>query len=288
MGGSLTRRAAIVGLMPALAGAPAETQAPVFSSRVEAVRVEVLVTDRGRLVRGLRPGDFEVFDNGVAQQVDLVAFERLPLNVVLAFDMSDSVAGERLEHLRAAGGALLDQLTDADEAALVTFSHAVAVRSPLTRDRARVRGALDAATGTGRTALVDAVHTSIVVAESGVGRALLVVFSDGFDTASWLPADSVLDTARRSDVVAYCVSTRERLDSQFAEALASATGGARLEVASTRDLGTAFVRILEEFRQRYLVSYTPRGVSKEGWHRLEVRVKGRRLTVRARPGYLAN
>jgi hypothetical protein len=44
--------------------------------------------------------------------------------------------------------------------------------------------------------------------------------------------------------------------------------------------------VLEEFRQRYLVSYTPRGVAKDGWHRLTVRVK-RGGTVKARPGYLA-
>ena len=45
--------------------------------------------------------------------------------------------------------------------------------------------------------------------------------------------------------------------------------------------------MLEEFRRSYLVSYTPRGVDRNGWHRLDVRVKGRRVNVRARPGYLA-
>jgi len=45
--------------------------------------------------------------------------------------------------------------------------------------------------------------------------------------------------------------------------------------------------ILDEFRHRYLVSDTPTGVAKDGWHRLDVRVKSRRATVKARPGYLA-
>ena len=73
----------------------------------------------------------------------------------------------------------------------------------------------------------------------------------------------------------------------FNRELTSLTGGSLIEIASTRDLSTAFLRILEEFRQRYVVSYTPRGVSRDGWHRLEVRLKGRRATIRARPGYLA-
>ena len=89
-----------------------QAQDAVFSSKVEAVRVDVLVTDRdkGGALAGLKPGDFEMLDNGVPQQVDLVSFEQIPLNVILALDMSDSVAGDRLDQLRerrrgAAGGA---------------------------------------------------------------------------------------------------------------------------------------------------------------------------------------
>ncbi len=56
----------------------------------------MLVTDNGQPVRGLGPADFEVLDNGVPQDVALVSFDEVPLNVILALDMSDSVAGERL------------------------------------------------------------------------------------------------------------------------------------------------------------------------------------------------
>jgi hypothetical protein len=65
------------------------------------------------------------------------------------------------------------------------------------------------------------------------------------------------------------------------------TGGRSIAIESTRDLSSTFVRILEEFRMRYLISYSPEGVSGAGWHRLDVRVKGRGLTVKARPGYFA-
>jgi hypothetical protein len=60
-----------------------------------------------------------------------------------------------------------------------------------------------------------------------------------------------------------------------------------VEIQSTTDLADRFVAILDEFRQRYLVSYTPHGVRAGGWHRLEVRIKGRKVAVKARAGYLA-
>ncbi|MGA2260157.1 MAG: hypothetical protein ABSH28_01840 [Acidobacteriota bacterium] len=65
------------------------------------------------------------------------------------------------------------------------------------------------------------------------------------------------------------------------------TGGKTNEVESTKDLAEVFLYILTEFRQRYLLSYTPRGVSNTGWHRLQIRVRGRRVTTDARPGYLS-
>src|SRR5262249_16230355 len=97
-----------------------------FSTRREVVRVDVLVIDRGQPVPGLTTADFELFDNGVAQRVDLVSHEDIPLNVVLAFDTSGSVTAERLGHLRDAGYAVLKGLTKHDQAGLVTFSHVVA------------------------------------------------------------------------------------------------------------------------------------------------------------------
>jgi VWFA-related protein len=262
---------------------------PVFSSRVEAVRVDVLVTEKdgGKAVVGLGPADFEILDNGVLQQVDLVSFEQIPLNVILALDMSDSVAGERLDHLRDGGRAVLTGLKSDDQGALVTFSHLVLLDSGLTKDVGMLQKALDEAEASGNTALVDGSYAAMMLGESDVGRALLIVFSDGVDTSSWLTADAVLDTARRSDAVVYGVSSGAGGNEPFLRDLSELTGGTLFKVESTKNLSATFVRILEEFRHRYLVSYTPRGVVKDGWHRLDVRVKSRRATVKARPGYLA-
>ena len=64
----------------------------------------------------------------------------------------------------------------------------------------------------------------------------------------------------------------------------SLTAGRLFEIEKTENIDEIFVNILREFRQRYLLSYTPRGVAPEGWHKLDVRVK-RGAVVKARPGY---
>ena len=149
---------------------------------------------------------------------------------------------------------------------------------------ARVRDALDAAPIPGDTALVDGIYTSMIVGEADAGRALVIAFSDGVDNASWLSPDAVVDIAKRGDVVVYAVATGR--PQAFLRDLTRFTGGGLVDVESTKNVDATFTRILDEFRHRYLVSYSPEGVTKDGWHRLDVRVKRRGATVRARPGYL--
>ena len=263
------------------------TQQPTFSAKREAVRTDVLVTDRGKVVTGLGPADFDVRDNGVPQTVDLVSFQQLPLNVFLAFDASTSVSGERLMDLQRAGSTLLDRLAKGDRSALLTFSFSVQLRERLTEATDRVRTALSRVQPFGDTSLVDGAYAAIMLDPADGGRNLLLIFSDGLDTASWLTPERVLDSAKRSDMVVYGVSSRRPEESKFLEDLTELTGGTTLRVDSTKDLSAAFLKILDEFRQRYLISFSPTGVAGDGWHRLDVRVKNRRLTVKARAGYQA-
>jgi VWFA-related protein len=270
---------------------PLAAQQPIFRSKRESVRVDVLVSDRGRPVRDLKAGDFEVFDSGVAQQIDFVSVEQLPINVVLALDSSTSISPEQFEHLRDGGRAVLVALKGEDQAALLTFADAVALRERLTADLARVHGALGemealARNSNGGTALIDACYTAMMVADADASRALLMAFTDGVDTSSWLTADRVLHVARRSNLVAYAVSTSDLPESSFLRKLSDVTGGTAIEIASTAALRTAFLRIIDEFRQRYLVSYSPAGVPNDGWHPVTVRVKGRKVDVKARAGYV--
>ena len=279
-------RLPLIAIGATLFGGAAAVAQTTFTSRVDAVRVDVLVTDRGRPVSALKPADFEVLDNGVPQKVDLASFEHVPLNVVLALDMSASLQGLRLGHLQAAGRTVLDELNAGDRAGIVAFSHLVTPGHGLTEDIDRIRAALDQAQGSGQTSLIDASHAGMLMGESDVGRSLLILFSDGVDTSSWLSAESVLETARRGDVVVYAVQSGGR-PSGFIRNLSDVTGGRLITIESTKDLSATFSGILEEFRMRYLISYSPQGVSAAGWHRLEVRVRGRRFTVKARPGYFA-
>jgi VWFA-related protein len=261
-------------------------QQPTFSSRLDAVRVDVLVTDNGRPVQGLVPGDFVVLDNGTPQTVDLAVYETLPINMVLALDHSKSVTGERLAQLQNAARTVLRGLAPRDQAALVTFSHRVPLQQALTHDAGVVVAAVDAAQPGGQTSLFDAVYAGLVAGVNDPARNLVLVFSDGVDTASWLSPSQIIETAKRGDAVVYALSPKDAGSAPFLRDLADQTGGSAFEVDSLQLLSTRFVAILEEFRHRYLLSYSPKRVQPGGWHKLEVRLKNRRATVRARPGYI--
>ena len=51
--------------------------------------------------------------------------------------------------------------------------------------------------------------------------------------------------------------------------------------------GATFIQTLAEFRDRYVLSYSPAGVAPTGWHRLEVKLKTKSGKVTARRGYFA-
>ena len=256
-----------------------------FKSRVEVVRIDVLATSRGKPVTGLTAEDFDVRDNGVLHQVRLAEAGASQLDVILALDMSASLTAERLGQLRAASEALLTQLRSDDRAALVTFDEAVMVRRPLSSDFSAIRAALREGKQGGRTSLIDAMYAGLALAEGGDRRTLLLTFSDGVDTSSWLDPETVIDVAKRSSTVVYGVSTGLPSGAPATlREIADATGGEVLD-GTSRKLETAFTQILDEFRQRYLLTFSPDRMSSPGWHKLEVRVKRRGVTVKARSGY---
>ena len=94
------------------------------------VRVDVLVTNGQQLVRGLQASDFELRDDGVLQAVSQVEIEGIPLNLILVFDTSGSIAGQRMHFLLQAGEALLDLLRERDRVALLSFSSRVRLLAP--------------------------------------------------------------------------------------------------------------------------------------------------------------
>jgi VWFA-related protein len=266
---------------------PQDQERRMFSARSDVVRLDILVTVGDKALLGLKAEDFRISDNGVVQQPDFVSFDQLPLNVIFAFDVSGSMVGQRLDDLRAAGHGVLEQLREDDRAALVNFSEVVSLGTDLTPDLKRVGAALDAGRAVGLTSLVDATFSGLMLGGTDSGRSVMFVFSDGMDTSSWLQPSAVINAAKRANVTIFGL-TVGKTQGTFLRDLAQFTGGDVVEVQSTKDLKATFVRLLTEYRQRYLVGYTPTGVSATGWHQIEVTVPRRANTiVKTRAGYQA-
>ena len=303
-------RAAVAALLAALSFTVAAQQ--TFRVGVDAVRVDALVLDGNRPVAGLTAADFELLDSGVPQRVDSITFEDVPLSLMLALDASGSVRGAPLEHLKQAAAAVTDLLKPGDRAALLTFAEEVDLSCDWTSDREQLKRAIASTAAAGSTALHDASFAALTFKDAMAGRALVLVFSDGDDTSSWLSGQTVMEIARRSDAVIYGVGLRTEsatrlgylvdfrsglqpdipsvvlplLTQPFLMALADETGGKYLEAERSDRLREVFVRIMTEFRSRYLLTYTPTGVDAGGWHPIQVKVKNKRGSVTARRGYL--
>jgi len=152
----------------------------------------------------------------------------------------------------------------------------------MTEDKPVVRDALRAMTGLGATALRDAVELALALQPHDRTRPLILIFTDGYDTTSWLTEDAVIDSARRVGVVIHAV----RVESdRFLERLAESSGGRTWSATSDRQLRELFTRALDEMRARYLLTYTPKGPTRAGWHELKVRLRNGRADITARPGY---
>jgi Ca-activated chloride channel homolog len=280
-------------LMAASAASPQAPPRPSFAVSVENVYLDVFVVRDGAPVANLQASDFEVRDQGVRQDVRLAQHQDLPLTAVLVFDASASLRGPRLEHLQTASRALVAGLRDRDEAALVGFSHELSVLVPQGAHRSAVRQAIDAIAAGGATAMWDGLYAGLKLPRAR-GRVLVVLFTDGEDNMSWLSPAQVQRVAEESNAVVYVVTIDDPvrnvrgsdLPSQKAlRRIADVTGGQLWEAGSSKDLEPTFLRILAEMQSAYLLTYEPTGVKAEGWHRIEVKVKGGRGKVRTRGGY---
>jgi VWFA-related protein len=273
-----------------------------FRASVDVVRLDALVLQNGRPVAGLGAADFAVTDNGAPQVIEVRPVERLPIDVVVALDTSDSVRGPRLDRLREAALALIAQLTPADRATLATFNHMVTL-GPRDTAPGPLSTLVKGITARGETALVDAVAAALAWSWGRERPMLVLVFSDGRDTTSWTRVDQALDLARASEAVVDVVVAGELLptstarigpndllepptpDERFLRELATATGGRVRNGDAGAGLAGAFRDSLAQFRARYEITFTATG-KEPGWHAVDVRVKGRRgATVHVRRGY---
>ncbi len=303
-------------LLAALASSATQAaQPPTFAGSVAAVYVDVFVTEKGQPITGLTAADFELRDDGVRREIELVSADSLPLAVHLVLDASGSVAGAKLEQLRAASRGLLSGLRPGDEASVVTFDHEIRLLVPPSQNFSAVERALAAIEPGGATALYDAVYAATLLA-SGRGRSLLVVFTDGEDNLSWLGADQLRQVLRESntlvqavgilpsiDDIQWVIGSPESRDALLQSAtlgsrrrdepthvrtlrqLAETTGGRFWATDSAERLADAFLAILEAMRTRYVLRFEPPPGTRPGRHEVDVTLTRRRGRVECRKAY---
>ena len=146
------------------------------------------------------------------------------------------------------------------------------------------------------TRLWDAVDESIDRLEPVEGRKVVLVFTDGDDTASKVGLGKVMDRARAKDVMVYAIGLvndyfngQQRVRSQpdrGLKHLAEDTGGGFFLLKRTADLNETFTRVAQELHSQYVLGFTPTQLDNKV-HKLMVRVKQPGMTARARRSYLA-
>jgi VWFA-related protein len=154
----------------------------------------------------------------------------------------------------------------------------------------------------GATSLHDAIaRTADKVATRQSLRRAVVVFTDGQDTASKLTASEVSGIASAIDVPVYIVGVVQAIDDPKHDMSATTmersaltgslgnlaywTGGDTFVVSSISERSLTARRIVDELRQQYLIAFEANAAP--GWHPLQVRMRNKDLTVRARSGYFA-
>lgn len=314
--------AAVVAI--AEAGLPSSQQAPVFTTRAEAVAVDVSVRDGKRPISGLVAADFEILDNGLRQTVVSVTRGEVPLDVTLIVDVSNSmgtpdlgffVRAESSGESWLAGGikAMGALLRGTDRLEILAAASRVRRVEPVSGQwRVGPPGDDEKA---GHSSLFDAVVAASVLPTQPGRRRFIVALTDGLDTTSAVPLASRADVMDRSDSVVLFIilgrrpglggppsATNCNPQNRSADAilikqgcgerawlfrdLAARTGGRVLFSVTERDFIPALQQVVDEFRSRYVLTFVPTGVAASGWHTIEVSIRGRtNYEVLARRGY---
>ena len=270
----------------------------VFRAGVVTVPVTVTVTDaNGRLITGLSQDDFEIYENGRAQQVTYFTSERAPVSLGVLLDTSDSMRGEPIVSARAAVDRFFMVLLDPeDEAFVALFNHEASLAAAWTRPPASLLPLLPPIQSFGGTSIYDAIIDMAPLFDGRAhSRAALVVISDGADTASFASLAEARAVSRRSEAFVYAIGIDNpegrRLSTRVnPEALANITapsGGYTEIIHSAAELGPATARIAEELNSQYTLAYSPAAPPDGEWRSILVRVRDDDLFVRARRGYYA-
>jgi VWFA-related protein len=281
-----------------------DRQRPSFRAGVEMVSLTVTVTDSAsRYITDLDQADFNVFEDGVRQDVTFFNKRQLPIALSLLLDSSASME-DKLDMLQTAAVNFVNRLKPVDMAQIIDFDSRVEVRQPFTSNKSALETAIRQTTAGGSTSLHNAIYISLkelkkVQAQSDedVRRQALVVFSDGEDTSSLVSFEELLDVAKRSETAIYTIALRAQEPSQskgFREAeftmrqLAQETGGRAFFPNRIEDLAGVYGQIADELSSQYTIGYTSKNQLRNGaWRRLVVQVTRPNVVPRTKKGYYA-
>ena len=255
------------------------------------------VTDaERRLVPNLEQVEFTILDNGKPQQISFFQNEVQPFSVVVMLDTSASMTS-KLDLLKAAAEQFLLRMLPVDKGQVGAFNDKIQLSGKFTSDRDDLIGALSDLQFGNPTRLYDAINESMAALRGVEGRKVVLVFTDGDDTASRLGLGDVLDRAHKDGVMVYAIGleseyfngarqVRSRPDRGL-KRLADETGGGYFELKKTDELAPTFTRVAQELHSQYTLGFTP-SVLDGKEHKLEVKMRKPGLNARARKSYVAS
>jgi Ca-activated chloride channel homolog len=285
--------------------APAR-QSPSFKAGVDLVSLNVTVSDNGaRYVTDLEQSDFQVFEDGVLQDVTFFNKTNLPIALGLLLDTSASMES-RLPIAQEAAIGFARKLRTQDLAEVIDFDSRVLILQPFTSKASELEQAIRKTSAGGSTSMYNAIYIALkdlkkVVATNvdEIRRQAIVVLSDGEDTSSLLPFEEVLDLAKRSETAIYAIGLRSSeagitSNKGFKEAefvlrqLSQETGGRTFFPTQAGELSGIYGQISDELSSQYTVGYTSRNTKRDGaWRRVVVRVNRPNAVPRTKQGYFA-
>ncbi len=296
----IARRFACAVLIACLAAAGLAAQQRIRSG-VELVELNVTATDpTGKYVPGLSEDDFDVYEDGAKQKLTFFSATQQPISLAILLDTSASME-ERMGIAQEAAIGFTRQLHKDDQAEVIDFDSQVRVLSPFTSDGAALEKAIKTTTANGSTSLYNAVYIALkdlkkikAANSSEIRRQAIVLLSDGDDTSSLIEFDQVLDLAKRSETVIYCIGLRqgEIARREFKEAefvlkqLSNETGGRAYFPTDARELAKIYQSIWDELSSQYTMAYSSGNPKRDGaWRRVQVRITKPGLTARTKLGY---
>ena len=272
-------------------------QEPTFRSSTRIVPVIATVIDQeGRFVPGLEQEEFTILDNGMPQEITFFQNDVQPFTAVVMLDYSASMTAN-LDRLQAAAEQFLLRMIPEDKGQVGSFSDKIQFSGTFTNDRDDLIFALKDLQFGNPTRLYDAINESMAMLRGVERRKVVLVFTDGDDTASRVGMGDVLDRAKDEEVMVYAIG----LESEFFNGqrrvrtrpdrglrrLADETGGGYFELKKTDDLAPTFSRVAQELHTQYTLGFTPTMLDGRE-HKLVVRMKTPGLTARARRTYIAS